>query len=206
MQFLENGQYVLLTVQACTKLAASWAEDSSARFYLHNVSAIAKFCFTREVLPDMTLSESCRRQISWQANASIYSLSKFPNTTKKKKYIKLLEMSTGHFKHPGNSLPPPVSHMRFIEMVNTAISLPLPPLQRKIKERLIWNHISFIISCLFCCCWAATVNDLSEINQNVTFASSPCKYKSILKRFYAFKKSIEIWQEDLYRMSSLLMK
>ena len=104
MQFLENGRYVLLTVQACTKLAASRAEDSPARFYLHNVSAIVKFCFTRKVLPDMALSECCRRQISWQANVSIYSLSKSPNTTKKKKFTKLLEMSTGHFKYPGNSL------------------------------------------------------------------------------------------------------
>lgn len=136
MQFLENGQYVLLTVQACTKLAASQAEDSSARFYLHNVSAIAKFCFTRKVLPDMALSECCRRQMSQQANVSEYSLSKSPNTTKKKKCIKLLEMSTGHFKHPGKSLPPPVSHTHFTEMVNTAISLPLPPLAKKNKGEI----------------------------------------------------------------------
>lgn len=90
----------------------------------------------------------------------------------KKESIKLLETSSGHFKRPGNSLPPPVSRTLFIEMVNTAICLPLRPLQRKIKERLILNHISFIISRLFCCCWAATVNDLSEINQT----SEVCKF------------------------------
>lgn len=64
MQFLENGRYILLAVQACTQLTASRAEDSSARFYLHNVLATAKFCFTRQVLPDVTLSECCSRHLS----------------------------------------------------------------------------------------------------------------------------------------------
>lgn len=170
MQFLENGQYILLKLH---KPILS-SHQAKPKTLLHVFTCKPLFygkSFAWHGIISMLLKAD-----TWQTNASTYPLSKNPNTMKNK-YIKFLEMTSGYFKCSGNSLPPLVSWRWWLQL------FPFP-LAKK-KKRLIWNHISSIISSIIshlsCCCWDATVNELSEVTQN----NEVCKFSvqvHILKR------------------------